>query len=67
MESEKKLIPDLIFDRDESGVDARMYAYSKAFGRAYGKAKSQEGDNADKSSGLMKELEKTKSLACENA
>ena len=67
MESEKKMIPDLIFDRDESGVGARMFAYSKAFGAVFGKAKSQSGDDADKSSVLAEELGKTKSLVGGNA
>ena len=64
MKSEKKIIPDLVFDRDETGAGARLYAYSKAFGRALGIAKSDDG--AGKSSALEKELEKTKLAIGEN-
>ncbi len=64
MKSEKTIIPDLIFDRDETGTGARMYAYTKAFGRALGIAKSDDG--AGKSSALEKELEKTKLAVGEN-
>ena len=41
-----------------------MYAYTKAFGRALGIAKSDDG--AGKSSALEKELEKTKLAIGEN-
>ena len=67
MESEKMVIPALILDRDESGTGARMFAYSKAFGRAYVTAKSQGSDGADKSGAYFDELEKTKSLVGGNA